>query len=309
MECGRETNRRRVDNHASVGGANDKGYVIEDQPEGRTLVVTGPWTDESEKAVRRQDVDGVWLNYARGYCEPDLSFVDTWPIKRLLVLDRSVTDLEPLSRLGTTLEKLSFQTAPGTPVDLAGLPNLREVAGAWTEVRDTLYAPAYLQRAVLFDYDEVDLQPLTIQPSLQHIQLKVALKLETLDGTAGLPTVTELRIAAARELHDLAAVESAATTLRSLDLEACLDIYDIQPLSRLTELRYLGISDCGPIPSLRPVGELALLECLYAWGRTRIEDADLSPLLRLSHLKEIRMRDRRQYRPSLAEIKEQLRLA
>jgi hypothetical protein len=292
-----------------VGGANDKGYVIEDQPKGRILVVTGPWTAGAEDAVRRQDVDGVWLNYARGYCEPDLSFVDAWPIKRLLVLDRSVTDLEPLSRLGATLEELSFQVAPGTRVDLAGLPHLREVAGAWTEVRDTLYAPAYLQRAVLFDYDEVDLEPLTIQPSLQEIQLKVAPKLETLDGTAGLPTVTELRIAAARELHDLAAVESAAATLRSLDFEACLDIYEIQPLSRLTELRYLGISDCGPIPSLQPVSELAMLECLYAWGSTRIEDADLSPLLRLSKLSEIRMRDRRQYRPGLAEIKEQLRLA
>ena len=91
--------------------------MIEDRPEGRILVVTGPWTAEAEEAVRRQDVDGVWLNYARGYCEPDLSFVDEWPIKRLLVLDRSVTDLEPLSRLGATLEELSFQVAPGTRVD------------------------------------------------------------------------------------------------------------------------------------------------------------------------------------------------
>jgi hypothetical protein len=292
-----------------VRGANDKGYVIEDQPGGRTLVVTGPWTEDADHAVRREDVDGVWLNYARGYSEPDLSFVDAWPIKRLLVLDRSVTDLEPLSRLGATLEELSFQASPGTPLDLAGLPHLREIAGAWTEIRDTLNAPAYLQRAVLFDYDEVDLQPLTIQPSLQEIQLKVASTLETLDGIAELPTLSGLRIAAARELHDLADVESAAATLRSLDFEACLDIHEIQPLSRLTELRYLGISDCGPVPSLHPVGELAMLECLYAWGSTRIEDADLSPLLRLSRLGEIRMRDRRQYRPSLAEIKTQLGLA
>jgi hypothetical protein len=283
--------------------------VIEDQPGGRTLVVTGPWTEDAEQAVRCEDVDGVWLNYARGYCEPDLSFVHAWTIKRLLVLDRSVTDLKPLSRLGATLEELSFQASPGTPVDLVGLPHLREIAGAGAEVRDTLNAPAYLQRAVLFEYDEVNLQPLTIQPSLQEIQLKVASRLETLDGIAELPTISGLRIAAARELHDLAAVDSAAATLRHLDFEACLDIYEIQPLSRLAELRWLGISDCGPIPSLHPVGELSMLECLYAWGSTRIEDADLSPLLRLSRLGEIRMRDRRQYQPSLAEIKIQLGLA
>lgn len=36
------------------------------------------------------------------------------------------------------------------------------------------------------------------------------------------------------------------------------------------------------------------------------EDADLSPLLQLSHLSEIRMRDRREYRPRLAEVKKHL---
>jgi len=52
--------------------------------------------------------------------------------------------------------------------------------------------------------------------------------------------------------------------------------------------------------------KLTLLECRHAWGSTRVEDGDLSPLLRLSHLSEIRMRDRREYRPTLAEVKEQL---
>jgi len=285
---------------------SDQGYVIEDMPEGRTLIVTGRWSDAAEVAVQQPDVDGIWLNYARGYCEPDLSFLDAWPIRRLLVLDRTVTDLEPLSRLGQTLEELSFQAAPGTGVDLGALPRLREVAGAWDEVRETLYAPEFLQRLILFDYDESDLQPLNVQPSLQKIQLKVAPKLETLDGIASFPTLAELRIAAARELHDLVELTSAASTLRSLDFEACLDIYDIEALSELAELRYLGISECGRIPSLLAVGELSLLECLYAWGTTRIEDSDLSPLLRLSHLSEIRMRDRREYRPPLADVKEQL---
>jgi len=149
--------------------------VIEDHPrEGRTLVVTGPWTKEAERVLQRGDVDAVWLNYARGYCEPDLSFVKDWPIKRLLLLDRSITDLTPLGRLGRTLEDLSFQAAPGTRIDLTTLPRLRALAGAWDEVRDTLYAPEYLNRLVVFDYEAVDLDPLTIQPSLQRIQLKVA---------------------------------------------------------------------------------------------------------------------------------------
>jgi hypothetical protein len=289
-----------------VPSGGDRQYVIEDQSGWRTLVVTGRWTAEAEAAAQRPDVDALWLNYARGYSEPDLSFLDAWPIKRLLVLDRSVTDLSPLSRLGATLEELSFQVAPGTVVDLAALPRLQEVAAAWDEVRGTLHAPEYLQRVVLFDYDEDDLQPLTVQPSLQEIQLKVAPKLDTLDGVAGIPTLAGLRIAAARELHDLADIGSVAITLRALAFESCLDIHDLQPLSVLTELRDLGISDCGRISSLHPLGELHMLEYLSAWGSTRIEDSDLSPLLRLSRLREIRMRDRREYRPRLAKVKKRL---
>ena len=283
-----------------------RGYVIEDQPGGRTLIVTGRWSQEAEAAVRQPDVDGVWLNYARGYCEPDLSFLDGWPIKRLLVLDRTVTDLAPLSRLGQTLEELSFQAAPGAAVDLGGLPWLQELAGAWDEVRETLYAPEYLQRLVLFDYDENDLRPLSVQPSLQAIRLKVAPRLEALDGIAAFPALAELAIAGARELGDFAEVSSTAATLRKLDFESCLNVSDIGAMSALTELRDLGISDCGRVQSLRAVGELSLLERLYAWGSTRVEDGDLSPLLRLSHLSEIRMRDRREYRPRLAQVKEQL---
>jgi len=72
-----------------------KGFVIEDRPEGRTLVLTGPWTAEAETAMERVDVDGVWLNYARGFSEPDLSFVGEWPIKRLLVIDRKTRISRP----------------------------------------------------------------------------------------------------------------------------------------------------------------------------------------------------------------------
>jgi hypothetical protein len=247
-------------------GASGPGYVIEDRPEGRTLVVTGPWTIAAETALLRRGVDALWLNYARGYCEPDLSFVGEWPIKRLLVLDRSITDLSPLGRLGSTLEDLSLQAAPGASIDLTTLPRLGALAAAWNEIHATLYAPDYLSHLVVFDYDDADLYPLTVQPSLQEIQFKVAPRLETLNGIAGLPILTSLKIAAAPVLHDLGPISSADPTLRELDIESCSDVYDIDPLSTLVELRYLGISDCGRIASIEAIGKLAQLECLYAWG-------------------------------------------
>ena len=41
----------------------------------------------------------------------------------------------------------------------------------------------------------------------------------------------------------------------------------------------------------------------------KLEDGDLSPLLRLPRLREIRMRDRRDYRPRLKALETQLGIA
>jgi len=283
-----------------------EGYLIEDQPDGRTLVVTGRWTPEASAAVERPDVDGLSLNYARGYAEPDLSFIEPWPIRRLVVLDRSVTDLTSLARLGSTLERLSLQAAPGASLDLALLPHLVSLGADWDVIADTFYAPEYLGKVVIRDYAEADLEALAVQPSLQDIQLKPASKLETLEGAESFPTLTTLKIVEARNLRDIETLGAVAKTLRDLTFESCLDLYEIEAIAALTELRFLGIEDCGRIATINPLAELTRLECLYAWGSTRVEDGDLSPLLQLASLKEIRMRDRREYQPSLEAVKVKL---
>jgi hypothetical protein len=289
-----------------VSGERGDGYLIEDHADGRTLIATGRWTREASAAVERPDVDGVWLNYARGYAEPDLSFIDAWPIRRLLVIDRSVSDLTPLAQLGETLEDLSLQAAPSASLDLATLPHLRALSAYWDVIAGTLYAPEYLSEVVILDYAEGDLEALAVQPSLQDVQLKPAPKLESLEGAERFPTLTALKIVEARKLRDIEALGAVATTLRDLTFESCLDLYEIETLAVLSELRFLGIEDCGRIATIKPLGGLTRLERLYAWGSTRVDDGDLSPLLHLASLKEIRMRDRREYQPSLETVKVKL---
>jgi hypothetical protein len=283
-------------------------FVIEEMPEGRTLVVTGRWSRKAEAALERPEVDGLWLNYARGYSEPDLSFVDAWPIRRLLLIDRSLTDLSPLKRLGHTLEQLSVEASPTAQLDLTAFPQLRDVSGSWELLCDSLYGPAHLERLGTSDYDAADLAPLAVQPSLQHLTLKVARELESLDGAEQLPTLTSLWLQAVHRLTSLDGLTSAAPTLREFKLEGCRRLTGIEPIAALTELRVLGLSDCGELPSFAPLASLARLEKLYAWGTTRVADADLSPLLGLTHLREIRMRDRQRYQPTLAEVKQRLEI-
>ena len=56
-----------------------------------------------------------------------------------------------------------------------------------------------------------------------------------------------------------------------------------------------------------PLAHLGQLEVLHAHGTTNITDGDLTPLLRLRSLREVRIQARRHYKPSLAHVQTHLR--
>lgn len=92
--------------------AASAGFVIEETAEGRNLVVTGDWSAAAASALLRGSADGLTLNYARGYRERSLDFLQGWPVRRLTILARTIKDLRPVYRLASTLEALSVETSP-----------------------------------------------------------------------------------------------------------------------------------------------------------------------------------------------------
>lgn len=269
-------------------------------------MVVGPWTPEAAALVAEGFVDGLVLNYARGFQELDLEFLDAWPLRRLDVLDRKLVDLTPVGKLGATLQSLSVQAAPNTRMDLADLPRLRVLAAWWDVVKDTIHQPEALNTVIVMDYDEVSLRPLSAQPALERLILKFAPSLETLDGAEDLSSLTTIRVAGARELHDLSSLATLDGSMIEVDIQACLDLNALDDLSGLHKLRFLGANDCGRLASLTPIASLEKLVVFHGWGTTRIEDNDLSPLVQLPLLSEIRMRDRRDYNPRVSELQKHL---
>jgi internalin A len=285
-----------------------KDYVIEDSPEGRSLVVTGPWSSETAEVLRRGEVDGLVLNYARGFSEGrGLAFLDGgWRIRRLDVLDRSISDLAPIERLSVSLVELSVQAATTAQLNLGAFPWLQSVSGEWALIRDTLSAVESLRSVITWRFDEIDLHAFRDHVGLQLLTIKDAPFLESLSGVANLPELTTLRILLARCLGDISEVDRLSSSLRRFELETCPRIDVIDDVDSLTNLCFLGVNDCGEIESLAPVAGLTQLETFCAWGSTRIVDGDLSSLAALPRLREIRMRDRHGYRPRLADVQSAL---
>jgi len=283
------------------------GYVLEEGADGPTLVVTASWTRGVADAIANIEPEGLTLNYARGFAAPDLEFLDpSWGLRRLDVLDRSIDDLSPIDRLGETLEHLSVQASPTATVDLAALPHLRSLGAAWPAIRESFHSLDGLERLVTWEFDQEDLTSFESNVQLQELTLKGAPRLQSLEGASTLALLSTLRVALARELTDISELGALTRSLRELEFETCLGIERIEDVRPLTGLRVLGVNDCGRIESLRPLAAVQELEVFDAWESTRILDNDLSPLTRLPRLREVRMRARREYRPSLAEVVAQL---
>ncbi len=281
----------------------DTGYVLEDTPEGRTtLVVTSGWSREAAEALTRGEADGLVLNYARGFCGGDLELLDeSLRLRRLDVLDRGISDLSPISRLADSLEELSVQAAQGAKLNLGALPHLQSVAGEWELIRGTLGEVGGLRSVITWRFDEVGLHAFRDDFELRRLTIKEAPHLESLSGIRDLSELTVLEVFLAHRLRNIGDV-AGLVSLRELWFEKCRGIDSIDDVEALVNLRFLGFADCGEIESLTPVESLKKLEVIYAYESTRIADGDLSPLARLPKLREIRMQDRRNYRPHTGDI-------
>lgn len=283
-------------------------FVIEETAEGRNLVVTGDWSAAAASALLRGSADGLTLNYARGYRERSLDFLQGWPVRRLTILARTIKDLRPVYRLASTLEALSVETSPEASLDLRALPLLTRLGADWEQVRETISFAGDLRRLFLMRYREPDLRPLGVHRSLAALVMKERPQLESLAGIDELPSLLELGLFLAPRLHDISdlADATASSRLRKLQLQSCRGVERLDAVSGAYGLEFLNFSECGDAQSLSPLQALRELRVLYLYGTTRVLDGDLTPLMRLPHLVELRMQSRREYRPSVREIQTRL---
>lgn len=167
----------------------------------------------------------------------------------------------------------------------------------------TLGGVELLENINTWSYLEEDLHPFSNHFSLKRLIVNDAPHLRSMSGIQLLREMGELRVVLAPKLDDIGAVGELADSLLELELQGCAGIEAIDELEPLVHRRQLGLNNCGRIESLSPLIGMQQLEVLLAWGSTRIVDGDLSPLMRLPCLQDVRMRDRREYRPRVAEIK------
>lgn len=266
------------------------------------LVVTEPWTAQSGRIFEEGRAHRLVLNYALGFNEPTLDFLRGLPIRELEIIDRRLTNLEPIHSLAPTLESLHVTTHPDLKIRLTELPKIRSLGASWAQIGETIGLASGLDDVFLLAYTPDNLEPLSSHAGLETLRLKDRPKLSSLAGLSQFPGLQRLGIYSASRLEDISELRGRSE-IRELELVSCKKLTRINDLARCAGLRRLSIAESGDIESLSPATGLLNLEELYLYGSTKILDHDLTPIAGLRKLRTLAIMNRRGYGPSANELK------
>ena len=135
------------------------------------LVVTEPWTAQSGRIFEKGRAHRLVLNYALGFNEPTLDFLRGLPIRELEIIDRRLTNLEPIYSLAPTLESLHVTTHPDLTIRLTELPKLHSLVASWAQVSDTIGQVSGLDDVFLLAYTPDNLEPLSSHTGLETLRM------------------------------------------------------------------------------------------------------------------------------------------
>ena len=238
------------------------------------VVVQEPLTSRHERLLNRRravQIDGM---------DPPSAGVDwltPWAatIERLLITDRSVTDISALSGF-THLEYLALYggTLKGrnNRVHISTLSALRDFEATWFEVLGDVFASATIER-MLLERPPTDVFRLSARmPALKRLDLRGARKVHDIPRLDQPSRLTHLKITQAK--IDTIDGLSDHPNLESLDLDSVTGLHDLSPLRDMSNLRRLVLEDCGEIQTLSVLANTKIKELILV-GTTNILDGDL----------------------------------
>jgi Leucine-rich repeat (LRR) protein len=265
-----------------------------------SLVVEGDWSDEVETFIRTNQVEGIYLDIAKGWTGTDYGFLERleW-LKLLNVLTGKTVDLSAASRL-SNLQRLSITSDGGARIDFAALSDLKRCFLRWWTGARSVFECETLESLSIDKLPAKESNGLARLQNLRDLTI-YSQSIRSLDSIAHLTNLQKLELNGFRNLESLDGIENLKS-LRSLNINECNRLSDLAPLAALTNLEHLVVSDWGTIDTLAPIANLRKLRAFsFSGARTTIADGDLSPLEELPRLSMLMFGPRRHYSHKLVK--------
>ena len=266
---------------------------------GPTLELKVPWCDEALDIVADKKPAALSISIDS---DEGLTFIEKLngtSITGLIIFGHNTKDISPLIRF-TQLEKLDINCPYSKAPDFSKMKNLRDLCIDWGPGAERIYDSTQLHILSIGNSPDIDLEKFNKLKSLVQLQIE-SRKLEKLAGINQLENLEILELLYCPRLQSLIDL-NGCKLLHTASFHTCKKIYDFSALGELAGLRKAHIENCNKVKSLRPLANCPLLEELFCFGYTTVEDGDFSAFLELSNLKKILLAKRKHYSPTADEI-------
>lgn len=272
-------------------------YPNYDHPQLFNLTVKGKVTEELLRDIHNKDLFQIAFD-SGDYS--DLGFLRKLnkTVRRVIVSPQEF-DWHSLS-YQTNLQKLICRSPSADSADISALTQLTELSIYGASFVQSMPALTELRKLFINDWTLTDFTAFSQQKKLEEVCIVDARKLQSLQGF-NTNNVKSLIIDNAPKLTDASALASAAK-LQMLQLIRCKAINNYDFLQHLSEVFWLLVYNCAPLPSSDSFKVMQQLEILGLAG-TVLEDGMLSKLKQYPELKKIEIKNFEHYDITVRELK------
>lgn len=256
------------------------------------LSVEGPWVDSITKYIRKNNIEALYLNYAKGW-EPEdyyfLSELDT--IKELNIISSNGENVHLVGEM-EQLEELSISYEQDEDIDFSKLRNLRKCFLGYSYEMDTIFSLKELRELHL---NELDLDDFSLISNLVNLDT-LEISNSTINDLSVICSkdIKELSLINCKKIQDISSLKKM-DSLNKLMINGSKEISSFSILSCLKSLEILALSNVGDISSISFMQELRNLKAISFSGSSNIVDGDLLPLTFLPKLSMLMFISRKHY--------------
>lgn len=250
----------------------NSGYIVQHLADGSRVLLAEPVDFILIRTLQelQAPVIEMWALWRRSVGDVTL-LKELSHLKRLHVINRTTDQIGGLAEL-KQLQALSIETGRKFDVDVRSWPVLEDLLFFWSGKFTGLADARSLRRLSIWRWREPDLQRLIEAPQLRELTL-VKGGLRTLSGIeacTGLEALALSHLTRLDDFHDIGKLRR----LRSLSIDTCRNVREIDWVSSLSNLESLYLYNIGNVNSLAPVKTLGTLKRLHFGGSTNVLDGN-----------------------------------
>lgn len=281
----------------------------EKSPVGRCLMLRTEWHDRYKSLLGQKRIDTLRLSKYMGWCDASLEFLSgLTSLKGVEVTTEESLDATPIYAL-EKLEYLHLDSKLSREFDVSRIARLRFLTLAWAAKLSGVEFCTGLKMLSIRGFPDLDLHPYSALTALEDLTI-TSRKITSFGGIVSFIYLRNLTVNHASKLVDLSGVE-CLSALERVCFNRCKAFGSLPCLGGLENLESLILEDCGNIESLSFLSQakkMKKLRRLLLIGDTKVVDGDMSPILKLPNITDIRLHRWKHYSHTREDLLRELGL-